>query len=47
MKHVEWRKVTWYSQIAAIILALILLGLGFWAGRQYQQIKALEIPQDY
>jgi membrane-bound inhibitor of C-type lysozyme len=28
----EWNRVTWYSQLAAIILALIIFGLGFWLG---------------
>lgn len=28
----EWNRVTWYSQIIAIILALVIFGVGYWLG---------------
>jgi membrane-bound inhibitor of C-type lysozyme len=31
---IEWNRVTWYSQIIAIILALVIFGLGYWVGQQ-------------
>jgi len=30
---IEWNRVTWYSQAVAIILALVIFGLGFWLGQ--------------
>jgi membrane-bound inhibitor of C-type lysozyme len=34
MKNIEWRHVTWYSQLFAIVLFLDVFGLGFWLGIQ-------------
>lgn len=31
---IEWNRVTWYSQIIAIILAVVIFGLGYWLGEQ-------------
>jgi len=28
----EWNRVTWYSQIIAIVLALVIFGVGYWLG---------------
>lgn len=30
--HIEWKKVTWYSQIAAIIVGIGIFALGFYIG---------------
>jgi membrane-bound inhibitor of C-type lysozyme len=30
----EWNRVTWYSQLLAIVLALVIFGLGFWLGEK-------------
>ena len=30
----EWNRVTWYSQLLAIVLPLIIFGLGFWLGEK-------------
>ncbi|HTL39624.1 MAG TPA: hypothetical protein VL306_02320 [Methylomirabilota bacterium] len=35
---IKWNKVTWYSKLAAVILFLVVLALGVYIGRQYQQI---------
>lgn len=32
----EWKKVTWYSQIVAIVLFLAVFGLGFYVGKSYE-----------
>lgn len=33
-----WTKVTWYSQTLAIILFIVVLGLGIYIGQEYQKI---------
>lgn len=30
--QIEWKKVTWYSQIAAIIVGVLIFALGFYIG---------------
>lgn len=37
---ITWNKVTWYSQVAAIALALIIWGVGFAVGVQYGERHA-------
>jgi membrane-bound inhibitor of C-type lysozyme len=39
MKNIEWRHVTWYSQLFAIVLFLDVFGLGFWLGLQDEGVK--------
>ena len=39
MKNIEWRHVTWYSQLFAIVLFLDVFGLGFWLGLQDEGAK--------
>ena len=39
MKNIEWRHVTWYSQVLAIVLFLDVFGLGFWLGLQDEGVK--------
>lgn len=34
---ISWNKVTWYSQIIAIILYILTLGFGFYIGTEYQK----------
>ncbi len=43
--HIDWNKVTPASQIAAIIFGLVIFGLGFWLGAQYQS-ATLPISSD-
>lgn len=31
---IEWNRVTWYSQILAIVLFVGVFGLGYWIGAQ-------------
>jgi hypothetical protein len=38
--NIEWNKVTWYSKLAAVILGMLILLLGFYIGQQYQMTKA-------
>jgi hypothetical protein len=38
---IEWNKVTWYSKLVAVILAVIVLALGFVFGMLYQQTSDL------
>jgi hypothetical protein len=33
-----WNKVTWYSQVIAIILFVVVLIIGFYFGKEYQKI---------
>ena len=37
-----WNKVTWYSKLAAVIVFLLVLILGIYIGRQYQQIQDVQ-----
>lgn len=30
---IEWNKITWYSQVLAIVLAIIIFVIGFWLGK--------------
>lgn len=39
--NIQWNSVTWYSQIVAIVLALVIFALGFYLGQRYQ-VKAYE-----
>ena len=40
----QWNKVTWYSQAAAIALALVIFGVGFALGAKYgEQHAAAEL----
>ncbi len=36
MKKIEWNTVTWYSQAAAIVLFIVVFGLGFWLGETFE-----------
>ena len=36
---IEWRRVTWYSQLVAIVLALVIFGLGYWLGGRSEDAK--------
>lgn len=40
---IEWNKVTWYSKLAAVILFLIVLVVGFIIGKQYEAVNSLTI----
>ena len=33
---IEWKRVTWYSQIVAIILFVLVFIFGFYIGRRYE-----------
>ena len=39
--NIKWNEVTWFSQIAAIVLAIAIFALGFYLGQQYQ-MKAFQ-----
>ncbi len=41
---IEWNKVTWYSKLAAVIVFLLVLVLGFYIGLQYEK---LQITKNY
>jgi len=34
--HIVWNKVTWYSKLFAVVVFLLVLLLGIYIGRQYQ-----------
>ncbi len=36
---IEWNKMTWDSKLLAVVVFVGVLGLGFYFGAQYQQIK--------
>lgn len=36
---IEWKKVTWYSNLLAIILAFGIFGLGFYLGNEYRSLN--------
>lgn len=38
---IEWRKVTWYSKIIALIALAVFIAGGFYLGMRYEQIKEL------
>ncbi len=40
-----WNKVTWYSKLTAVILFILVLLLGVYIGRQYQQILDQRVQQ--
>lgn len=42
MMKIVWNKVTWYSKLAAVVVFLLVLILGIYIGRQYQQIVDLQ-----
>lgn len=35
---IKWNEVTWYSKLLAVVLAVLIHFLGFYIGRQFQQI---------
>jgi|SRR3989344_353321 len=39
---IQWNKVTWYSQVIAIVLFVGVFALGFYLGTQYQVEKNLQ-----
>lgn len=39
--RIEFNKVTWYSKLAAVILFVLVLLLGFYFGRQFQKLQDL------
>lgn len=39
--QIEWNRVTWLSQIVAIVMFVGVFALGFYLGQQYQ-MKAFE-----
>ncbi len=40
MSHIEWNRVTWYSQIAAVALGLLIFVLGFYVGMRWERHQA-------
>jgi hypothetical protein len=38
---IEFKKVTWYSQLSAIVLAILIFGLGFYFGGQNRAVKQI------
>ncbi len=39
-----WRRVTWYSQLLAIVLALGIFGIGFWLGSEMNSTQSSAPP---
>lgn len=43
---IEWRKVTWYSKVLALIFFILLSLIGFYLGMKYQQtISKISVSQ--
>lgn len=42
---IEWNKVTWYSKLSAVVLAVLILYLGFYLGSRWQK-QQREISQN-
>lgn len=43
---IQWNKITWYSKLVAVILAVIIFALGIYIGVVYQKgVDALEWSQ--
>lgn len=40
---IEWNKVTWYSKLAAVILALAIFTLGFYFGKEFEKVKNIKL----
>ena len=38
MKKIEWNKVTWYSQLAAVVVFIAALGIAFKFGIYYEYV---------
>lgn len=39
--NIKWNTVTWYSQIVAIVMFVLIFAIGFFLGQKYQ-MKAYE-----
>jgi membrane-bound inhibitor of C-type lysozyme len=37
--NIEWKRVTWYSQLIAIILFLDIFAVGMWLGTQIEVVR--------
>jgi hypothetical protein len=44
MKKIEWKRVTWYSQLIAIILFGAIFLFGLWLGIQYGRATSDTVP---
>jgi hypothetical protein len=42
MKKVVWNKVTPFSQLIAVLLALVILVIGIQIGREYQSVLDIQ-----
>ena len=40
---IEWNKVTWYSEVLAIILFVAIFYLGFYLGKEEEKVNDVEI----
>ena len=40
-KLIEWNEVTWYSRFLALVVFILALILGFYIGKQYQDVENL------
>lgn len=38
---IEWGRITWYSQLIAIVVALVIFGLGFYFGERIEAERVL------
>lgn len=46
--QIQWNKVTWYSNLVAVILFIAIFALGFYLGDQYREARdAPVIPEGY
>ena len=44
--HIEWNNVTWYSQLLAIGLGLVIFALGFYLGQVWEREGLLVVVED-
>ncbi len=47
LKHIDWNHVTKYSQLAAIILFVVVFALGFWLGKTYEYHAFVNGEKDF
>lgn len=36
---IQWNKVTWYSKLVAVVLFVGVFFLGFYLGREYEEVR--------
>lgn len=36
---IKWNKVTWYSKVFAVVLGVVIFGIGFYFGFQFGVLR--------